>query len=174
MVVRFKTAKARGISSIIESSLLGSTKLKFLVFGPADGADGYETHRVAVKNKIIDLGQIADFPEDLDLKLTGSDNPLLQELELMQEYDCTIIVMISIGSIAEYVTFVRSRQVVHKIRLFVDKKHQHSEGFLNSGLIEPFNRVYKQVFYFNHANHLLRQVRKMVKDMIILDNIQRA
>ena len=131
---RLLTRQARETSMIIESGLAQSSKLRFLVFGPAKGKSGYKSHRLAVRTLIIKMGQLAVFPEEMKQNLVINTaggikvrNPVLQEFELIKDYDYTIILMISLGAIVEFSVYFL-KNFSHKIRLLVPSKFRRSKS----------------------------------------------
>jgi hypothetical protein len=167
--IRIKTTKATRIHNIVEKGLIRSDRLHILVFGSAKSARDYTTHRLAVKRLIERLNQVAEFPEDVK---SHNTNVALKEYGMMKDYDYTIIVMTSVGSISEYTLFFRNTAVAHKIRLFVPKRFQRSTSFLSSGLIVAFKKVHKQVYYFSSPKNLLLQVDDMIRSMIVYKKLQ--
>jgi hypothetical protein len=166
---KIKTAKARKILSIIDTSIIKKSiemniRIKFLIFGPGKNSKEYKTHRLALKKLIENImHQTADFPEDLDVQ---SKSPVTKEYFLMMEYDYTIILMMSIGSVSEYSTFFIKPKVGHKIRLFVLKKHTRSGSYLTTGPIRMFRNHYRQVYAFSQPEDLLEKATKMIVDIL--------
>jgi hypothetical protein len=174
-----RTLKANRISNTITSSLLGNIKLSFLIFGPGIGSKDFDSHRKPVKALIEkELHQNAIFPEDIDIESEQDSvdqvlgtNPATKELYLMKQFDHTIILMISIGSISEFSIYLTRREVAHKITLYIMKKHRHSKSYLMSGPVGAFKNVYK-VYYFNSPEDLLLQVKERVNNLIVLRALQ--
>jgi hypothetical protein len=165
---KIKTAKAKKISRVIDASIIKKSlemeiKIKFLIFGPGKNTKEYTTHRLAIK-KLIEttIHQKADFPEDLDSKA----NALPKEYFLMMEYDYTIIIMMSMGSVSEYSTFFTKRRVGHKIRLFILKKHARSRSYLATGPIRIFRNHYGHVYAFCQSEDLIEKASKMLIDIL--------
>ena len=76
--------------------------------------------------------------------------------------------LMSIGSIAEYSTFFIKENVAHKIRLYVLKKHVNSKNYLNTGPIDLFRKVHKQVYQFSKPEDLLKIAAEMVRGILAL------
>lgn len=174
-----RTLKARRISNIITSSLLDKFKLSFLIFGPGIGSKDFDSHRKPVKALIEkELHQDAKFPEDIVIESEQDSvgqalgtNPATKELFLMEHFDYTIILMISIGSISEFSIYLTRKEVAHKIMLYIMKKRRGSESYLMSGPVRAFENVYK-VYYFDNPEDLLLQVKEMVINLIVLRALQ--
>ena len=181
-----KTQTAKQIDSIIKSAysktIQSKKRARFLVFGPGAENDDYRLLRRPVKTETESLGQWADFPEEIHdhkIKEYGTELGLSEaeitsileswpakELLLMQKYDFTIILLISEGPISEFSTFFAKVDVAHKIRLFVRKDVRKTNGYLNCGPIELFEKVHKQVYEFCEKSDLLEKIRKLVSDIM--------
>lgn len=163
-----KNQTARQIDSIIKAAYSKTIKsrkrVRFLVLGPSSKNDAYDLLRKPVKREIENLGQEAEFPEDIsdyevktfgkelgmsDAEITSIlDSWPSKELLMMQKYDITIILLVSEGPISEFSTFFTKSQVAHKIRLFVRKDIRKTDGYVNCGPIELFEKIHKQVYEF--------------------------
>ena len=174
-----RTVRAKRISNTITSSILDKFKLSFLIFGPGIGSKDFDSHRKPVK-ALIEKGlrQDAKFPEDIVIESEQDSvgqalgtNPATKELFLMEHFDYTIILMISIGSISEFSVYLTKREVAPKIMLYIMEKHRRSQSYLMSGPVRVFENVYK-VYYFNNPEDLLLQVKEMVINLIVLRDLQ--
>jgi hypothetical protein len=130
--VTIKSQKARKIDHTITQSPNNSI-LSFLVFGPGRNPKEFHLYRVPVKSLIERMGQVAAFPEDVKIPSQGdsiakelADNPAIKELNLMKEYDYTIILLISAGSISEFSMFMSKQEIAYKIRLYIPQKYRGS------------------------------------------------
>jgi len=166
-----KTERTKIAAKIIKSCIIQKTagmniKLRFLIFGPGQGSAEYNTHRIPVKLMIEqDLRQIADFPEN-NIKTSTTLNVTVQEYLMMRDYDFTIILLLSIGSISEYSMYFSKEDVAPKIRLYVLKKYAASKSFLMKGPVRAFNRVYRQVYTFTNPAQLLSKISNLVIDIL--------
>jgi hypothetical protein len=175
-----RSVRARGISNTITQSLLNNLSLAFLIFGPGKKSEEFYSHRVPIKNLIEkELRQTAKFPEDIDspsgqhsLGKRLTRNPATNELYLMKQYDYTIILMMSIGSISEYSLYLTKSEVAHKIRLYIQETYRNAQNYLMTGPVKAFNEVYRQVYFFNDLKDLLKKIKKMVEKMLILLALQ--
>jgi hypothetical protein len=173
---KIKSETAQKVSNIIDESIINKStesniKVRFLIFGPGKDSKEYVTHRLALKNMIQNnMHQIAKFPEDEKAKF---GNAVIDEYFMMEDYDYTIILLMSIGSISEYSTFFIKEKVAHKIRLYVLKKHVRSKSYLSSGPITLFRKVHKQVYEFTKPEDLLVIAAEMVRDILSLRVISR-
>jgi hypothetical protein len=84
----------------------------------------------------------------------------------MMDYDYTIILMMSIGSVSEYSTFFIKPKVGYKIRLFILKKYTRSSSYLTTGPIRMFKNHYRQVYIFCQPEDLLEKATKMLVDIL--------
>jgi hypothetical protein len=173
-----KSRKAHQINDTITQSLLSSFTLSFLIFGPGKKSKEFHSHRVPVKNLIEELKQIAAFPEDTNVTSGGdliakelAGNPATKELYLMKEYDYTIILMISEGSISEYSLYLTKKEVENKIMLYIEESYRNSQSYIMSGPVKAFEGVHK-VYYFNSPADLLKKIQEMVIRMLVLRSLQ--
>jgi hypothetical protein len=182
-----KTDHSKRVYDIVKGSVVKSCrrlpKLNFLVFGPGIGSAEYQSHRLAVKNMIIDQKeQVADLPEEIPDEETNNvtdpsspsvikkilGNPATKELTLAKHYDFLIIVMMSAGSIAEFPIFVKDPILAPKIRLFIPEIHANSNGFAMRGPVKVLKDAYDKIETFKDAGHLRTKVCETVEDLMVL------
>jgi len=184
-----KSEQSKRVNNIIKESLeelfKNFPRLNFLVFGPGVGTKEFETHRLAVKNMIIDKKkQNADLPEEIDEQVingiiedsSGSTSPLIKkvlgnpaskELVMARGWDFLIILLMNIGAVSEFSLFMTNPTIAPKVRLFIPERYTNSEGFVNEGTVAMFKNAYDNIKTFRDAQDLLKKVCDTVEDLII-------
>jgi hypothetical protein len=182
-----KSERSKRIQNIMKESLIelfnDLPSLNFLVFGPGVGTEEYVSHRLAVKNMIIDKKkQNADLPEEIDEEeikqiidpSSGSSlikkilgNPASKELVMARGWDFLIILLMNIGAISEFSLFLTNPTIAPKVRLFIPERYSNSEGFVNQGPVALFKNAYDSVKTFRDAQDLLKKVCETVEDLMI-------
>jgi uncharacterized protein YihD (DUF1040 family) len=169
--VVIKTAKVRKISKITDNAIFRKAyekniKLKFLILGPGKNSKEYKTHRLALKQLIKNVRQQADFPVELKNDL---ENISIKEDDLALKYDYIIILLMSTGSVSEFSSFLRRKEIANKIWLFIPHKYRKSRAYLTAGPVKIFKSYYKRVCYFRHAEDLLVKAKQEMIAIMILE-----
>ena len=170
--LKVKTVKARRIIRIIDTSIFRKAfekniRIKFLILGPGKNSKEFNTHRLALKKVIEnDALQVADFPEDLK---NESVNISIQEDDLAIKYNYVFILLMSTGSVSEFSSFLRKREIANKIWLFIPNKYRKSRGYLKTGPIKIFKGYYRRICYFDQPEDLLEKAKIIVTDILTFE-----
>ncbi len=182
-----KTERSRRIQNNMKEGLIEIFKdlpsLNFLVFGPGVNTVGYETHRIPVRNMIIEKKkQNADLPEEINedeinqiihlfpsssliRKIFG--NLASREVVMVRGWDYLIILLMNRGAISEFSLFMTNPDIAPKVRLFIPEEIANSDGFVNRGPVPLFKSVHDNVRTFRDPKDLLKKVCDMVEDLIV-------
>lgn len=113
----------RGVTSI---------KLRILVFGPAatnpssaERVQALRQKRVDIRQALVDAGHVAVFPEDIvEPGLPPPvNNPVLQEMLLLKEYDYVVVLVESPGSNVELGMITSTKRFAEKSHLLIASEY---------------------------------------------------
>lgn len=119
---------AATIGTLITTGI-DSIRLDILVFGPQVATMSSDARtlslqkkRIQIRDELVARGHNAKYAEELvDPTLTGPDNnPVFQELMIMESYDLVVNVVDSPGSIVEATMIAMRPTIAQKTALFLD------------------------------------------------------
>jgi hypothetical protein len=139
------------------------SEINLLIFGPANGKDGY-ADRQELRKHVQTCGCRADYPEDvLDPKV----NPLAAEQVLADQYNLIFVVLKGQGPIAEISSYLRIANLAPKFRIFQEAKYIGSPSFVNE-VIQPFCQMYKgHCNTFSEERELKKAASKTIDTFVL-------
>jgi len=158
---------------------ISQIKLDILVFGPSakimssdERTRNLQNKRLEIRDRLVDQGHNATFAEDIiDSGMNEAhNNPFIQELFIMSEYDMIVNIVDSPGTIMEASVPARDPKIAQKTTLFLNE--EYSEGLVYDACktAELLGACFKNYLYPNDLIecHLLGAVMERVNKAILI------
>jgi hypothetical protein len=119
--------------------------------------------RKEIKEKLMELGNNALFPEELKLIY-----PATEEQIIFQENDVDLLIILpeAWGSVSEFNTFSQYRKLAKKLRIFVLKQYHPLYGSDSNYLTDAYLTYlaeYGHVYYFQNDYELISIIEKLTE-----------
>jgi hypothetical protein len=119
--------------------------------------------RKVIKEKLMELGNNALFPEELKLVF-----PATEEQIIFRENDVDLLIILpeAWGSVSEFNTFSQNRKLALKLRIFVPKLYHPLYGSTSNYLTDAYLTYlaeYGHVYYFQNDDELISIIEKLTE-----------
>lgn len=149
--------------------ILSQAKLKIVILGPDPNAGDLYKKRCDIRDKLISLGHIAHFCEDIcKPEILKGLNLSVAEFIILNQYDYIICMMCSFGTVGEVHDFGKNPSIARKMMICADR--QHRSGYSAKSVINIFEGYNGKMDWYEYPTDI-RDCHLMAR---VIDQIEKV